>query len=378
MRENGMKDYYHRNQEILDQLREHTCVRNIHGVRMEVKDIPDPLEGVVLDPRVYQNRKLEEEKGNPLAECEELPIDLLRKSEGYPNRDITSIPMQKTEQTILTRNGATRIYLYQPAAKQKEEGARAAMVFMHGGAFLAGSPKTVENFCLLLSELSNMVVINVEYRLAPEHKFPIGLYDCYDAVIWTYEHAELLEIDKNRIAVGGDSAGGTLSLGCSLLERDAVATGKIEKSRICYEALLYPAVMIDHFQIDDFKWKVSNYGDIEDDMLTLHAVLELKGLLSQLPPLYMGEEMHVRNPLAAPLFQKTLQGLPKTLMVLCEFDYLRLSSEAFCRKMMREGMECKTLLYRGMDHAFIDKTGDYPQAYDLASEIARDMKRELG
>jgi acetyl esterase/lipase len=133
--------------------------------------------------------------------------------------------------------------------------------------------------------------------------------------------------------------------------------------------------MIDHFHVDDYKWKISDYGDIEDDMLTLHAVLELKGLLAQLPPLYMGEEKHVCNPLAAPLFQKTLQGLPKTLMVLCEYDYLRLSAETFCRKMVRDGVDCRTLLYCGVDHAFIDKIGHYPQVYDLATELAYDIKR---
>lgn len=90
------------------------------------------------------------------------------------------------------------------------------------------------------------------------------------------------------------------------------------------------------------------------------------------------EDGPVKDPLAAPLCQKSLSGLPKTLTVLCEYDYLRLSAEAFARKLERDGVENRTILYRGMDHAFIDKVGDYPQAYDAAVEIAKDMVELCG
>ena len=105
----------------------------IHGVQMEVKDIPDPMEGTVLDPRVYQNRKAEEEKGNPLAAYVEIPVQLIRDTPGYPNRDITSIEITKEPVTIQTRNGDTPVYLYRPAGGRD---IKPVMVFFHGGAFI--------------------------------------------------------------------------------------------------------------------------------------------------------------------------------------------------------------------------------------------------
>ena len=347
----------------------------IHGVQMEVKDIPDPMEGTVLDPRVYQNRKAEEEKGNPLAAYVEIPVQLIRDTPGYPNRDITSIEITKEPVTIQTRNGDTPVYLYRPAGGRD---IKPVMVFFHGGAFIEGSTKTVENFCKILAELSDMLLVCVDYRLAPEHPFPEGLYDCYDTVNWVWEHADEIGADKNYLAVGGDSAGGTLAIGCCLLEREALAAGEVAKKRICYEALLYPGVLVNRVKLDDFKWRMADYEIPDDDLLAQGAAVSLKALTSEMARLYMGEDGPVKDPLAAPLCQESLGGLPKTLTVLCEYDYLRLSAEAFARKLERDGVENRTILYRGMDHAFIDKVGDYPQAYDAAVEIAKDMVELCG
>lgn len=385
--------YFEQNQEILTKLQRGTVRQEVHGVTMEVKPIPDPIPESVLDPRVYRNRKAAEERGNPWAEYLEIPVELIRKSPGYPNHDITSVKILSESRTITGRDeNSITLLIYRPApdaapgqraflpgrcgAERKQK--KPAMLFFHGGAFIAGSTRVVENFCRLLAELADMTVIGVEYRLAPEHPFPAGQNDCYDAFEWVYAHADELDIDRNYIAVGGDSAGGTLAAGCSLLEREAVSGGKIPQSRICYEALLYPGVLVDNFKLDDYKWKMSDYDIPETDLLAQGAALSLKAMTAEMPRLYMGEEGHVKNPLAAPLCQESLSGLPRTLVILCEYDYLRLSGEAFCRKLVRGGVETRSILYRGMDHAFIDKTGDYPQAYDAAAEIAKDMGKVCG
>lgn len=371
-----MGAYEEKNRKLLEALQKNIHSEKIHGVQMEVKDIPDPMEGTVLDPRVYENRKAAEEKGNPWAECLEIPVQLIREDPGYPNRDITSQKILREERQIMTRNGATPVFLYRPEGGREK---KTAMVFMHGGAFIAGSTRVVENFCRLLAEQGDMLVVGVDYRLAPEHPFPAGLYDCYDTVNWVWENSDALGVDGEQIAVGGDSAGGTLAIGCCILERDAVAAaaaaGKSRKNRICYEALLYPGVLVDNFKLDDYKWRMADYEIPEGDFLAMGAAVSLKAMTAEMPYLYMGEDGHVKNPLAAPLCQESLSGLPRTLLVLCEYDYLRLSGEAFARKMGRDGVPVRTILYRGMDHAFIDKTGDYPQAYDVAVEIAADIQK---
>lgn len=371
-----MGTYDNENQVILDLLQKQVHTEEIHGLAMEVKEIPDPIEKTVLDPRVYKTRKADEEKGNPWAECLEIPVELIRQDPGYPNKNIAENEIVTKEQQITTRNGATPIFIYQPLKESKK--LRPAMLFFHGGAFIAGSTKVVENFCRLLADMADMVVIGVDYCLAPEYHFPAGLYDCYDALNWTYEHATELGIDRNKLSVGGDSAGGTLAIGCAILERDAVKAGELSQSRISYQALLYPGVLVDNFKLDDYKWKMSDYQIPEDDLLAMGAALSLKAMTAEMPYLYMGVDGHVKDPLAAPLCQESLAGLPETLLVLCEYDYLRLSGEAFGRKLVRDEVALRTILYRGMDHAFIDKIGDYPQAYDLAMEIAKDVRRVCG
>ncbi len=370
-----MGAYEEKNRELLAALQKDAHSEEIHGVRMEVKEIPDPAEGTVLDPRVYEKRKAAEEKGNPWAECLEIPVQLIREDPGYPNRDITSQKILREERQIATRNGDTPVFLYRPEGGREK---KPAMVFFHGGAFIAGSTRVVENFCRLLAQEADMLVVGVDYRLAPEHPFPAGLYDCYDTVDWVAKNADVLGVDEERIAVGGDSAGGTLAIGCCILERDAVAAaaaaGELQKNRICYEALLYPGVLVDNFKLEDYKWRMADYEIPEEDLLAMGAAVSLKAMTAEMPQLYMGQEGHVKDPLAAPLCQESLSGLPETLLVLCEYDYLRLSGEAFARKLKRDGVPARTILYRGMDHAFIDKIGDYPQAYDAAVEIAADIR----
>lgn len=365
-----MREYYRKNEILLDQLSGDVETKTIHDCEMSVKKIPDPMEGTVLDPRVYADRKAAEEKGNPLAECVEIPVDLVRKLPAAPSFDVTETEVLTEKKVISTRNGDTDIYVYTPAGGMDK---KPMLLFIHGGAFIAGSTKVVENFCKLIAEMSGAVVVGVDYRLAPEHYFPAGLYDCYDTMVYLYEHAKDFGADKDKIAVGGDSAGGTLAIGCCMLEKQAVDEGKIKKSRIRYEALVYPGVLVDNFKLDDYKWKMSEYDIPEDDVLAMGAALSLKAMTAEMPLLYTGKDEHVKDPLAAPLCAEDLSYLPKTLNVLCEYDYLRLQGEAFSRKLVREGVDVRTILYQGMDHEFVDRVGYCPQAYDLAAEIAKDL-----
>ena len=97
--------------------------------------------------------------------------------------------------------------------------------------------------------------------------------------------------------------------------------------------------------------------------------------MDAVPQIYMGHVGEVTDPIAAPLHQESLAGLPRTFLALGEFDYLRLSGEAFGRKLRRDGVEHSIFLYKGMNHAFIDKIGVYPQAYDVAMELAEEIIR---
>lgn len=367
-----MREYYKENKALLEKLSDDVEMKTIHDCEMYVKKIPDPMQGTVLDPRVYKDRKTAEEKGNPLAEYIEIPVDLVRKLPAAPSFDVTETEVVTKKQVIPTRNGDTYIYVYTPVGGMDK---KPLLLFIHGGAFIAGSTKVVENFCKLIAEMAGAVVVGVDYRLAPEHYFPAGLHDCYDTMIYLYDHAEEFGVDKEKIAVGGDSAGGTLAIGCCMLEKEAQDAGKIKKSRIKYEALVYPGVLVDNFRLEDYRWKMSEYEIPDDDQLAVGAALSLKAMTAEMPFLYTGKDEHVKDPLAAPLCAEDLSYLPKTLNILCEYDYLRLQGEAFSRKLTRQGVDVRTILYQGMDHEFVDRTGYCPQAYDLAAEIAEDLMK---
>ncbi len=144
------------------------------------------------------------EKG---AEVLEVPKAQLARVEdlSFQNRDGAQIPLR----------------LYAPVARAKTAGKLPVLLFYHGGGFVIGSIQTHDILCRELARLSGVAVLSVDYRLAPEHPFPAAQNDAWDAYVWLRAHADVLGLDANSIAVGGDSAGGKLAAVCALLARDA-------------------------------------------------------------------------------------------------------------------------------------------------------------
>lgn len=366
--------YYDENKSLLDALKSCDKIEEVHGTQMLIKEIPDPVDYTVLDPRVYARRKAADEAGNPLAGALEIPVDLVRKLPYYsgPGADEGSVTI--TESEFESRNGKTPLYIFTPAGGRAE---KPAMVYFHGGAYIAGSTGQEERFLKLLAELADMKIFSVEYRLAPENKFPTATYDCYDAVDYVFKNAKSLGVMEDVITVGGDSAGATFAIDCCIYERDAVKAKELSYRRIPYQALIYPGVMVTNNRTDDYRWKMSDYEIPDDDEMAMGAAVSLKAMVAEMGFLYCGVEK-VEDPIASPLLQERLKGLPMTTIALCEYDYLRLSGEAFARKLDRDGVFHRTILYKGMDHSFIDETGRCPQAYDLAREIAKDINELCG
>jgi acetyl esterase/lipase len=220
----------------------------------------------------------------------------------------------------------------------------------------------------LLSERANVVVISVDYRLAPEHPFPAGLNDCYRALEWVYANATELNVLRDQIAVAGDSAGGNLATACCLMEQER------GEGRICYQAPVYPVVNLGSIPTDDFEWTLDAYDISHHHDLVRGVVLSLADADSFFNDLYLQGMADVTHPLVSPLFADDLSSLPPTLIVTAEYDYLRLEGEAYARKLSRAGVPTRLVQYRGMDHAFMDKLGDYPQADDCMNEIAKGLK----
>ncbi|MEH7462231.1 alpha/beta hydrolase [Bacillus thuringiensis] len=341
------------------------------GFDFIAKPIPDSDATCELDPRVLQVTLQAAEK---MAETENEPFDPsnmtgfvtgMRAMMGWNNDDVTKSKVETTHKTIDGTNGPIPLRIYTPA----NEGILPAVVFFHGGGFIGGSVDVVENPCKSLAEKAGAVVISVDYRLAPEHAYPAGLTDCFEAVTWVYEHAEEIRVNPQQIAVSGDSAGGNLATVCALMD--------IEKGTdmIKFQALIYPTVNMAGVQTEDFNWSIDqyeirNYSELITPMIT--GLAESGELFFQL---YLQNKAEITDPRVSPLLSDQLGSMPPTLIATAEFDYLKVECEAYAAKLVRSGVPTKLIQYNGTDHAFMDKIGLYPQAEDLMNEIAKEMKR---
>lgn len=207
------------------------------------------------------------------------------------------------------------------------------LVFFHGGGFVIGSIEGYDEFCRELTNGAGSVVVSVDYRLAPEHKFPAAVEDCYAATKWVAENARSIGGDANHIAVGGDSAGGNLSAVVALMARDNGAP------QITFQVLIYPVTGAG-LDTQSVRENATGYFLTRDEMIWFDS-------------LYLRSDADRDNPLAAPLRAKTLNGLPPALVITAEFDPLRDDGEAYADRLRKSGVAVVCTRYNGMIHGFL-------------------------
>ncbi|WP_445002301.1 alpha/beta hydrolase [Exiguobacterium alkaliphilum] len=330
------------------------------GVETIIKPIPDSEVTGDLDPRV-----LAVIKGYAAAEPgTSFDLASARASMGWPNRDVTTTVITTDHVMIPSADGDIPARMYRPDTTETLP----VILFFHGGGFFGGTLETVEHPCKLLAEKANALVVSVDYRLAPEHPFPAGLNDCFRAVEWVHEHADELGVSRDDIAVAGDSAGGNLATACCLMDR---AQGT---NWITFQALVYPVVNVGSIPTEDYEWTLDRYEIKHHHDLIRGVVMALGDSEKLLNQIYLQGKAELTNPLVSPLFADDVMGLPPALIITAEYDYLRLEGEAYARKLARDDVPTRLIQYRGMDHAFMDKLGDYPQAKDCMTEIANGLK----
>lgn len=191
------------------------------------------------------------------------------------------------------------------------------MLFLHGGGWVTEHIDNYERICARLANATNHIVAAVEYRLAPEFKFPVGLEDCYAAARAIFENRFLINVCPEDITLIGDSAGGNLAAALSLMARDR---GEFLPKR---QILIYPAVSSDYSENSPFASVRENGTDY---LLT-------SGKLRDYLDLYAGSEADKQNPYFAPILEKNLKNQPDTLILTAEFDPLRDEGEAYGRRL---------------------------------------------
>src|SRR5580658_9788913 len=210
-------------------------------------------------------------------------------------------------------------------------GLRPALVYFHGGGFVFGNLDTHDAVCRALAKESGAVVIAVDYRLAPEHKFPAAVDDSYAATVWVAANAERLAIDARRIAVGGDSAGGNLATVVAMRCRDASGPA------LAAQVLIYPVADVSTFETGSHRELGEGY------FLTRAAMEWFTGH-------YLASADHKRHPEASPLLAPNLRSLPPALVITAEFDPLRDEGEAYGKRLQDAGVPVTISRYPGMIH----------------------------
>lgn len=202
------------------------------------------------------------------------------------------------------------------------------LLFFHGGGWVTGNIDTYTKVCANMAKITNHIVVSVDYRLAPEYKFPCGLEDCYAVARELFLNGNFEDFDPNNITIIGDSAGGNLAAAVSLMARDK---GEFMPSK---QILIYPATGNDYSDNSPFD-SVRDNG--KDYLLTSNKV---EGYME----LYMSKEEDKINPYFSPLVAEDLTNQPKTLVISAEFCPLRDEGELYGKKLQEANVD--TQIYR--------------------------------
>jgi acetyl esterase len=216
--------------------------------------------------------------------------------------------------------------------RHSSQGRQPCLVYMHGGAWMQGSPRTHADITSRIASKNRQTVISVDYALAPEHPFPAAVNECIDTVKWARDQAGELGIDPDRIAVGGDSAGGNLAAATS------IALNGTMNAPVA-QLLVYPAV--------DFEMDKPSYVENANAPL-----LNVSGMPA-VNAMYCGKEENRRNPLAAPLLAKSHVGLPPAFIAVAENDPLRDDGYAYADKLRAAGVAVEFDGGKGLIHGYL-------------------------
>jgi acetyl esterase len=267
---------------------------------------------------------------------------------GGPGDEVTSAE----DRTVPGPAGPIPVRIYTPKGGSAP---RPALVYIHGGGWVLGDLEMVDAICRSVANRADCVVVSVDYRMAPEHKFPAPLDDCYAAVTWVAEHAAEIGVDPDRLAVGGDSAGGNLSAAVALRARDEGGPA------LRLQLLVYP--------VTDHSFDTVSYKDNGEGYLLT------KDMMVWFWDHYLAKANDGDNPLASPLRAKDLSGLPPAQVFTAEFDPLRDEGEAFAARLAAAGVPVSHTRYDGQIHGFWTMLAVMPAAGTAADEASAALRK---
>jgi acetyl esterase len=245
----------------------------------------------------------------------------------------------EVDHRISVDGGEITARVYRPDA----DGVLPCYLHLHGGGFWLGNLEQSESACRAIATDAECVVVDVDYRLAPEHKFPTAAEDSYAALLWTVDHAEELGVDTSRLAVGGGSAGGNLAAVVALVARDRGG----------------PELVLQVLEI---------------------AVLDLtRPGREDTNAMYLADPNDAENPYASPLLASDLAGLPPAVVMSAEYDALRDEDAQYAERLRQAGVPVEERCWEGQFHGSMQLSKLIPdEARAYHTQIVTALRRAFG
>jgi len=263
-------------------------------------------------------------------------------------------PVRVESRELPGPSGYIPVRIYRPDGP----GPFGVMVSFHGGGWVTGKLDSDEHKSHVLARASGVAIVSVDYRMAPEHRFPAAAEDCYAVTDWVARNAATLGFDPNRVGVGGSSAGGNLSAVVPLMAKDRGGPA------LAFQLLTYPVCD------DDFERP--SYRDNPEGKVISRT--QMIWFWDQYAPGKADRD----NPYLNPMRAKDLTGLPPALVITAEFDPLRDEGEAYAQRLRDAGVEVQSTRYDGMVHGFLSMMILHPVSQKALAQTAAAMKKYLG
>jgi acetyl esterase len=306
-------------------------VAPLHPEAKRVQEIIADLERGVTPPVSIPTMRALMKKRSARLAAEPPPVGHIE------NRELAGVPVR----------------IYTPAGASIQ---RPAYIYAHGGGFVVGDLDMVDAVCATICQDAGIVVVSVDYRLAPEHTFPAGLDDTIAVTHWIGTHGSTIGIDTARLAIGGDSAGGNL----------AAATAQALAGRgisLRFQVLVYP--------VTDLTCSQPSYKDLGTGYpLTAER-------MKNYVRLYLADPKQATDPRASPLLAASFEGLPPALVIVAGLDPLVDEGLAYAQKLRDAGLSVETAEAPDHPHGFMGWTRECRVSRDILALIGQRLKQRL-
>ena len=269
--------------------------------------------------------------------------------------EIASKALPRVEDIAIPARDGTQLHarLYAPSTAQPLP----VLLYLHGGGFTIGSVATHDTLCRELAFQAGCAVVSLDYRLAPEHKFPTAINDAWDALQWLHQQGQTLGLDSSCMAVGGDSAGGTLAAACALLARDAGLPLQLQ-------LLIYPGTCAHQDTDSHLRYATG-------------LVLEREGIHWFFNH-YVRDAADREDWRFAPLLAPDVEGVAPAFFCLAELDPLVDEGVQYADMLRMAGVPVELEIYKGVTHEFVKMGRAIAEARQAHADMAAALRAALG